>query len=179
MNDPLIIILDFVFRLATLLFLVRFLLQASNADFYNPVSQAVVKASDTVCKPLRIILRPYRQWDFASFVVAWLLSIAFVAVLTILIFSLTVNPLSLIISGLVRTLLVLVQFYWWTILILVIASFVSQGGQHPALTLIGQLVDPLIAPVRKVLPNFGPLDLSPMVVLMLLYVAQTFLVRMG
>ena len=46
MNSSLYMIVDLIFRLATLLFLVRFLLQACAADFYNPISQAIVKGSD-------------------------------------------------------------------------------------------------------------------------------------
>ena len=74
-------------------------------------------------------------------------------------------------------LLVLTQFYFWAILIIVIASFVAQGAYHPALVLLQQLVDPIIAPVRRVLPTLGPLDLSPMVVILLIYIVEDILRR--
>ena len=63
-------ILDFIFSLLALLFLLRFLLQATKADFYNPLSQAVVKASDVICKPLRYVIPSFRNFDFASLFVA-------------------------------------------------------------------------------------------------------------
>ena len=53
MNPTLFMVVDLIFRLATLLFLVRFLLQACKADFYNPISQAIVKGSDSLAAPLR------------------------------------------------------------------------------------------------------------------------------
>jgi hypothetical protein len=52
MNSSLYMIVDLIFRLATMLFLVRFLLQACAADFYNPISQAIVKGSDGIAAPL-------------------------------------------------------------------------------------------------------------------------------
>ena len=80
-----------------------------------------------------------------------------------------------LLDGLVYTLLVLVVFYWWTILIVIIASFVAQGNYHPALAILSQLVEPLLAPVRKVIPSLGPLDLSPIVVLLGLRLVQVAL----
>lgn len=168
-------ILDFVFRIAALLFLVRFLLQATGADFYNPISQAIVKATDPIARPLRMLLRPYRKFDFATFVIAWLISIAFYVVVFVLIGQQSVNPGMLIVRGLVHTLEVMVGFFWWTILIVVIASFLAPGTYHPALALLNQIVEPLISPVRKVLPTLGPLDFSPLVVLLVLTLAQDML----
>ncbi len=171
------IILDFVFRLACLLFLIRFLLQASGADFYNPISQAVVKATDTVCKPLRLALRPFRNLDVASFVVAWLISVLSVVAFSYMIYSAAPGILAAMWAGLIKTLLVLMQFYKWTIIIIVIASFVAQGSFHPALQLLNQLLEPIIGPVRRVLPSLGPLDLSPMVVLLIIILVEDILMR--
>ena len=171
------IILDFVFRLACLLFLIRFLLQASGADFYNPISQAVVKATDTVCKPLRLALRPFRNLDVASFVVAWLISVLSVVAFSYMIYSAAPGILAAMWAGLIKILLVLMQFYKWTIIIIVIASFVAQGSFHPALQLLNQLLEPIIGPVRRVLPSLGPLDLSPMVVLLIIILVEDILMR--
>ncbi len=183
MSNPLQLIIELIFDLAILLFLLRFLLQACGADFYNQLSQAVVKATDPICKPLRKLLKPIGRWDMASFVVAWLIAIGVTYVDRVVMapeyVSTARDVLSIVIGGFFRTLLVAARFYWWFIIILVIASFVAQGTRHPALVLIEQLVDPLVRPVRNILPNFGPLDLSPMLVLILLYVAQSVLIGLA
>jgi YggT family protein len=171
------IVLDFVFRLACLLFLTRFLLQACSADFYNPISQAVVKATDTVCKPLRRILKPLHNFDFASFLMAWLVSVAGVVAFSYLAFGTAPGAIAVAWAGLIKTLMVLLQFYKWTIIIIVVASFIAQGSYHPALALLNQLVDPIMAPVRKILPSLGPLDLSPMVVLLIIILIEDILMR--
>ncbi|MEM7077306.1 MAG: YggT family protein [Pseudomonadota bacterium] len=167
-------VLDFVFRLGCILFLARFLLQACNADFYNPLSQAVVKATNPLCNPLRAILPNSGRWDVASLLVAWLVSVAFIGVL-IGLSEQVFAPLTLLLGGLLRTALVLTQFYWWTILITIIASWITQGQYNPVIGLLNQLTEPLLAPVRRVLPNFGPLDLSPMLVLLGLIVLETLI----
>lgn len=177
MSQSLMIVLDFVFRLAVLLFLVRFLLQASRADFYNPISQAVVKATDIVCKPLRLAVKPFRNLDFASVLVAWIISVASVYAFTFLQYGSAPSVFPALWAGMIKTLLVLMQFYKWTIIIMVIASFVAQGSFHPALQLLQQLVEPIMAPLRKVLPTLGPLDLSPMVVLLIIILVEDILMR--
>ena len=177
MSQTLVILLDFIFRLAALLFLTRFLLQASGADFYNPISQAVVKATDTICKPLRLAIKPFRNLDLASVLVAWLIGVASVYAFTFLQYGSAPSVFPALWAGMIKTLLVLMQFYKWTIIILVIASFVAQGSMHPALQLLQQLLEPIMAPVRKVLPSLGPLDISSMVVLLAIILIADILMR--
>ena len=168
MTQTLILIIDLVMRLATLLFLIRFLLQASGADFYNPISQAVIKGSGPLASPLRKLLPAIGKFDLASLILALVMGVIFVALISL--GQLSISQYA--IFGIVRMLSVLVDFYWWSMLIIVIASFVSQGNSHPGLSLLDQLLDPLIRPIRNILPSMGPLDFSPMVVILLLSIAQ-------
>ena len=88
------------------------------------------------------------------------------------------NPLfwsQLAISSLARTLEILLGFYWWSILITIFASLFAQQGVHPSIALLQQIVDPLLAPARRLIPALGPMDFSPVVVLFLLSFFQNFL----
>ena len=170
------IAIDLVFRLAAMLFLIRFFLQASGADFYNPLSQAVVKATDPIARPLRVLMRPYRNLDFASFTAAWLIGVLFFALL-FLMQSQTPSVGIVVMGGLVRTLEIALQFYLFSIIIVALASFLAQGAYNPALALLNQLNEPLIAPLRKVIPPFGPLDICPMVVILIIFILQDALAR--
>lgn len=173
------LIIGFIIHLACLLFILRFLLQASQADFYNPLSQAIVKGSDPLCRPLRKILPGFRNLDFASLVTAWLIATLGVF-LIIYINTETVAPIGAVIwQGLIETLRFMLQFYWFAILIVVIASFLVQGSYHPALALLHQLIEPVVAPIRKILPNFGPLDLSPMLVFLIIMLLQNTLAQVA
>lgn len=173
MNSTLYMIVDLIFRLATMLFLVRFLLQACAADFYNPISQAIVKGSDSIAKPLRSLLPNTRRYDLASLLVAWLMGIIFIALVTLGSMGIT----QYLLGGTVRLISILVDFYWWSTLLLVIASFVRQGSYHPALALLDELVAPLMTPLRNILPTAGPLDFSPMVLILFLSIVQQALPR--
>lgn len=170
--STLALVLEFVFGLACLLFVARFLLQAAQADFYNPLSQAIVKASDPICKPLRSIIKPIRNFDLASLLVAWLVAALHFAILFWLAAPEFFNIGVVLWRGLVDTVLTITQFYIFAIFIIVIASFLMAGQMHPALALIHQLIEPIMAPFRKVIPPFGPLDLTPMVVLLILFIVQ-------
>lgn len=171
------IVLKFVFDLACLVFLLRFLLQASGADFYNQISQAIVKATDSVCKPIRMLIKPYANFDFASLIVAWLISVIGIVVFqAIYLGKFLFLPLFLW-FGVIKTLLVLTQFYKFAIIIMVIASFLAPSGYNPVLALLNALLEPIIGPVRRVIPNLGPLDLSPMVVILIIILVEDILSR--
>ena len=169
------LILEFVFGLACLLFVARFLLQAAQADFYNPLSQAIVKASDPFCKPIRALIKPVKNFDFASLLVAWIVATLHFSILIWLAAPEFFNLGLVLWRGLVEMVLTIVQFYIFAIFIIVIASFLMAGQMHPALALIHQLIDPVMAPFRKVIPAFGPLDLTPMIVLLVLFIIQNVL----
>ncbi|MEQ8693610.1 MAG: YggT family protein, partial [Pseudomonadales bacterium] len=119
-----------------------------------------------------------RRIDLASLLMAILTGIIFVALLHTLasptgISGLAVVPV--IFSGLIWSIYQLTQFFFFAIIIMVIASFIAPGNYNPALALIQSLLEPIMGPIRRILPPFGPLDLSPMVVLLLIYVLQNLL----
>ena len=128
----------------------------------------MIKGSDPLAAPLRKLLPSIGKFDLAALLLALVMGVVFVALISM--GRLTISQYA--IFGIVRTLSVLVDFYWWSMLIIVIASFVSQGNSHPGLSLLDQLVDPLIRPIRSILPSMGPLDFSPMVVILMLSIAQ-------
>ena len=92
MTDPLTFIVTLVLRAAALIFLFRFMLQAVRASFYNPFSEGIVRITDPVLNPVRQVLKPYRNLDFASFALAWITHM-----LAALVFSLAAGaPLNLL-----------------------------------------------------------------------------------
>ncbi len=179
MVSSLNIIIEFVFHLACMLFLVRFLLQASQADFYNPISQAVVKGTDPLCKPLRAVLKPFANLDFASIFVAWLIGVINIAAVVYVTSGQLGGSIPIIMwMGLVKMLLVLTQFYKFTLFIVIIASFLAPGNVHPILQLLQQLLEPLLGPIRRIMPSLGPLDLSPLVFLLGIYLVENMIRQM-
>ena len=172
MNELAQYTLTFVLGLASFLFVVRFLLQLMRVDFYNPLCQGIVRITDPVLKPLRLVLPGIRNFDTASFVIATLVQ-------AILIVALTqvgdINVLAVLISSVIRVLMLAITILKWSIIIVIIASFVAPGNYHPALALLHELTEPVLAPARKLLPAMGGIDFSPILVFFVLTALETII----
>jgi len=175
MSGALDYVIDTIFQVVCALFLARFILQASRADFYNPISQGVVKATDPLLKPMRLILPGYKNFDTSAFVAAWLFKVIAIALIVAVDSQFLPSIAHLILRGLYDVLRLLVQIYWFAIIVVVIQSFVAPGTYHPIATLLQQVTEPILAPARKVIPPFGGLDLSPILVFMILGLISNYL----
>ncbi len=156
--------------------MLRFLLQVARADFYNPFTQAIVKVTDPAVRLFRRIIPGYRGLDFASLVLALLVQ----CIATTLLISLSgfgIPGAGLVVSWSVIGLLSMVlNIYFWGMMISIIASFIAPHSAHPALVLIRQLTEPLMEPFRRLLPSMGGLDLSPIFVFLAIQVIRTMLI---
>ncbi len=156
-----------VIGLYIIIVLLRFLLQMVRADFYNPLSQFIVKATTPVLKPMRRIIPGLFGIDIASLLLAYSLQV----IENILLFALkgiSVNPLFMLWYSIGSVLTLLVYIYFFAILIQIIISWVSPGTYNPATAIIHQISEPVMRPARKVLPPFSGMDLSPILVFIVL-----------
>ena len=152
-----------LFDLYLMVVLLRVWLQVARADFYNPFSQFVIKATQPVVGPLRRVIPGLGGWDVATIVFAYV-----VACLKIITFSLilgsTLNPIVILISGLVILITAVFKILFWVLILRAILSWISRG-HNPIEAVMIQLTEPLLAPVRRFIPPMGGLDLSMLVVL--------------
>ena len=152
--------------------LLRFLLQMTKADFYNPVSQFVVRVTNPVLKPMRRVIPGFAGIDLASLLLAVLLQLAAIVIQLLMLGYSPSNFLLLISWSVVGVLALVVKFYFFAILAMIIASWLAQGSYHPALLLLYQLTEPVMSPFRRLLPAIGGLDLSPILVFVLINVVE-------
>jgi YggT family protein len=179
MNAVLVYLIQTLLSLYLVAMLLRFLLQLVRADFYNPISQFIVKITNPVVVPLRRVVRGYGSIDFASLLLSVLLQIAGIAAVVIISAG-TIPPLSmLLLGGVLGVAALLVQIYFFALLAMIILSWVAQGSQHPAIYLLYQITEPVMAPVRKLLPPMGGLDFSPIIVFVLINIVQIVLQHMA
>lgn len=167
------LLVQVVFGLYILAVLLRFLLQLTRADFYNPISQFLVTLTNPLLRPLRRIVPGLYGIDLAS--VLLLLALKAIAIYLMLwIAGYPAMPLSIAIATVLELLNLTISVYFFAILIRVLLSWFSPAGMHhnPANDLLVSLTEPLMRPARRLLPSVGGLDLSPMVVLVLLQLAQ-------
>jgi len=154
--------------------MLRFLLQLSHADFYNPISQFLVKATHLPSKPLRKLFPTYRHFDLATIVLA-LLCQWLVIQLTASINGLgMMNILSALAWGAVGAIYLVLNLYLYGLLIVIIVSWVAPQSNHPALTLLNQLIRPAMAPFQRIIPPLGGLDLSPIFMFLVINMLQIF-----
>jgi YggT family protein len=164
-----------VFNLFLIAVLLRLLLQFARADFYNPVSQFLVKVTKPFLQPLRRLIPGFLGIDMAAVVLA---IIAQLLAMTLLLFMNDygfANPLSMIIWSILGCVGVVINIYFFAILVSIILSWISPGSYNPFILLINQLTEPVMAPFRKIIPSLGGLDLSPIFVFLTINVLQIVL----
>jgi len=165
-----------IYLLAVLL---RFLLQVAKADFYNPVSQAVIKITDPMVRVLRTVIPGYKGIDFSSLVLAFTVEAVAICVLIILYGGTIPGAGSIITWAFVGVVLFIVNIYYYAILASIIMSFVmmfsGSTNPHPLLLLVWQLTEPVMAPVRKIIPSMGGLDFSPIFIFIAIQIIQNFI----
>lgn len=162
------------FGLAMLALLLRVLLQAAGANFYNPICQIVHRMTQPAIGPLRRAIPPIGRMETAGLVLAWLLAMVKFYALSAL--GGAALPLAaLAVAGLADVLSLLLWIWFWTLLIGVILSWLPIDNRNPAVPLIYQITEPLLAPFRRLLPDMG-IDLSPMFALILVQLARILIV---
>ncbi len=169
------ILIEFIFGILVGLVVLRILLQLVRANFHNPICQFLYKASNPLLMPLRRIIPAWRRLDIAAVVLAW----ALLLLKRVLIFAMLASVPSF--GGLMLIALAdLIGFTLMVMLILifvrVILSFVGSDSYHPVVPLVFQLTEPVLKPVRKRLPVLGGFDLSPMIVVLGIFLLQALVV---
>jgi YggT family protein len=145
------------------------------ADFYNPICQFLVKATNPLVIPLRKIIPSMGKIDTASVLLALIAQAVGIALLFQLYGGGFPNPAQLLIWSVIGLCSALLNLYFFAIIGNIIMSWVAQGGAHPAAQLLYQITEPVMAPFRKILPPMGGLDLSPIFVFLCIKVLEVIL----
>jgi YggT family protein len=144
--------------------MIRFLLALVRADFYNPISQFLVKVTNPPLVPLRRVIPSLGGIDLASLVLLLVLQVLELLAVG-LIKGVSFQPAGLLVLSVAELLALLFQIYFFTILIQVVLSWVSPGGYNPAVSLLYSLNEPLLGRARRMLPPIHGFDLSPILVM--------------
>jgi YggT family protein len=159
-----------MFLLAVLL---RFLLQVARADFYNPVSQALVRATNPLVKPLRRLIPGFFGIDVASLVLAVLVKLVMIVCLFVIQTGSAGFDIGRVLLVAVLSCFVwILNIYFMAMLATIIMSWVAAGSYHPAVVLVHQIAEPVMAPFRRLLPAMGGIDFSPMLAFLAINVAK-------
>jgi YggT family protein len=158
--DAIRYIVDTLFWLLLLAFVLRFLFQLVRADFRDPMADAIVRVTNWLILPLRRILPPIGKIDTATIVAVLLVACARTAAVFALSGYGFEDPLGFARITAVDLVQMILKVYLFAMLLYWIASFVSPGGYAPGIRLLSQLCEPILRRVRRVIPPIGQIDFS-------------------
>jgi YggT family protein len=162
--------------LLSALLLVRFFMQWSKTPFDHPIGGFVLNFTNWLVLPLRRIVPAFRGFDSASLLAAYLLQVALLALmvsLTSVYEFLAVDTLASIAIGGLRALLRMSIYLF--IVLLVAQAILSWFNPHAPLNrLVGRLTDPLLRPLRRIVPPISHIDISPLIAILLAQIVLIF-----
>ena len=179
LNEILGYLVQTVLSLYLLAMLLRFVLQLVRADFYNPICQFLVKITNPLVIPLRKVIPGFGGMDMASLLLALLLQLAGIVALLLINGLGLPNVLLLLAWSALGIIGLLVNIYFFALLAMIILSWVAPGSNHPAIYLLFQITEPVMAPFRKALPAMGGMDFSPILLFILINIIQIGLRHMA
>jgi YggT family protein len=160
--EALIYIIQTLGSLYLLIVLLRFILQLVRADFYNPLSQFIVRATQPLLRPMRRVIPGFGGLDLSSLLLAILIQLLLMIVtLTLMGYGVGGYLLQLLIWSIISITSLFLKVFFFALIVSVILSWVAPHTYNPAAQLVNQICEPLLAPFRRLLPNLGGFDISP------------------
>lgn len=174
MAEPIIFLVDTLFSLYILAVVLRFLLQWSNADFYNSIAQFLIKITHPPLKLLRRFIPAAGKIDTSAIVLA--LGLQMIADFSILFLKGVVVGISaLTIISFTQLLSLLINIYIFAIFAQALLSWINPGTFNAATSILYSLSKPVLDVCRSVIPDLGGIDLSPLAALIMLQLAKMIL----
>jgi YggT family protein len=174
MTDPVVFLINTLFTLYISAVLLRFLLQYFGADFYNPISQFLIKITHPPLKILRRFVPAVKKLDTASLVLAFVLQLMayfFISLLK----GISVGIAALAMFSLAELVELLLNIFVFAVFVRALLSWINPGDFNAASSILVSLTEPLLNICRKFIPDMGGIDLSPLIVLLLLQLAKMVL----
>ncbi|MXX95928.1 MAG: YggT family protein [Gammaproteobacteria bacterium] len=152
-------ILSFLFGCVMLVVLLRFLVQLTGVNFYNPIANAIVKLTNPILRPVRKLLPSYERWDFASLATVFVISIA-IKLIPQLFTEVAIG--ATLLNGVLEAFKVAIWVFIITLACSVIMSWIAPSTYSPINEFTRQISDFFLRPLRRFLPTIEGFDFSPM-----------------
>ena len=175
LNGAAIFVIQTLGSLYLLIVLLRFILQLVRANFYNPLCQFIVKATQPLLKPLRRVIPSLFGLDMSSLVLAIIVQMVIFAVVLTLSYM-SFNVFGLLLWAIIGVTALFLKVFFFAMIISVILSWVAPGSISPGAELVNQITEPALAPFRRFLPSMGGLDISPILAFMVIQLIQSFVI---
>ena len=169
-----------LFNLAMLLIALRFLAQLCGVSGYNPISMTLRRVTNVIVLPLSRLLPSGNRFSPGALLALILIQVAFIALMFGLVGQLDAfNVLQALIWSALGASGLLVSIIFYSVIAMIVVSFLAPQSSHPAVEFIWELTEPVMAPLRQVLPPMGGLDFSPIILFIALNVIRVSLGHMA
>ncbi len=161
-ENPFIFLIDTLFSIYIAIMLLRFILQQTGADFYNPISQFVVKATQPLVKFTRRFIPSIKKVDTATLALA----LALIVIKLVFLFSIAgypINGIQLLVKSLHDLVSLTFDIFIVALFIQAILSWVNPDPYNPVSSLLRNLTAPVLKPIQKYVPPIGGIDLSTLI----------------
>ena len=178
LGQAIVYLIQVVFGLYILAVMLRFLFQLVRADFYNPISQAIVKITNLPLIQLRRLIPGLWGVDLAS--VALLLALQALEIFLVVLIQdgYAGHPWGLVVLSLAQLLRMAIYIFIVAMIIRIVISWINPAaGYNPVVGLLASLTEPLMRPARQIIPPISGLDLSPLIVFVVLQLILILLIR--
>lgn len=167
-----VFLIDAVSSFVVLIFMLRFLLELFGITQSNPLSAFIGKVTAPIVNPLSRVLPRYKRFNTACFLSVFLLAAIKLILITLVAYSVFPKLGGLAIWSLGEVFKLMVNVFFFSIIIQIVISWVSPNTYNPIISMIYQLTEPLMAPARRLIPPIGGLDISPIPVILLLELSK-------
>lgn len=169
-------LINVFFDLYLMVLMLRFTLCLVRADYYNPVTQFVVKLTHPIISPLRRIIPIYANIELPTLFLIILLAMLKFFLLCVIALGWPKNFLGLLILSCADSFKLFLNLFFYAILLNAVLTWIQQG-YSPLGQLLSQLTSPIIRPIQRIMPPMGGIDLSPIPALILLQLSSIILVN--
>ena len=164
LTNPLEFLISTLFSLYILAVMLRFILGAVRADFYNPVSQFLVRITNPLLVPMRRVIPSFRQYDTSALLLMLLLQMISL-VIVVMLRGVGVSFIALLLAAIGELVVLAFNVFIFAIVIQVIISWVNPGTYNPVNALLYSITRPVMGPIQRLIPPVSGIDLSPLVAL--------------
>ena len=169
--NPLEFLVTTLFSLYILAVMLRFLLGVVRADFYNPISQFLVRITNPLLIPMRKVIPSLGKYDTSALLLMLLLQVASLGVV-VLLRGISVSIVALLIAAAGELIMLIINVFMFAIIIQVVLSWVNPGNYNPATALLYSITSPIMRPIQRIIPPVSGMDLSPLVAIIGLQVLR-------
>ncbi|PPC90869.1 MAG: hypothetical protein CTY34_06135 [Methylobacter sp.] len=170
-TDPVILVIDSLFSLYIMAVMLRFMLQWCGADYYNPISQTLVKVTHPPLRILRRFIPPIGKIDTSSIVL--LFSLQMLDDFSVLLLKgVAIGFGALAILSVTQLLTLLINIFIFAVIAQAVLSWLNPGTFSSVASTLYSLTEPLLNLCRRFLPDFGGIDFSPLLALLFLQLCK-------